>query len=67
MHDTMELQNHFDDFNKIILDLTAIGVELDQEHQAILLLSSLPKSYEQFVDTMLYGKDTLTMVKYGLL
>lgn len=61
MDDTMQLQKHFDGFNKIILDLTAIGVELDQEHQSILLLSSLPNSYEQFVDTMLYGKNTLIL------
>lgn len=36
-------------------------MKIDQEAQAILLLSSLPKAYEHFVDTMLYRNDTITI------
>ena len=61
MDDTKELRKHLDDFNRIVLDLNNIGVKLEEEDQAIILLSSLPKIYEHFVDTILYGKDTLTM------
>ena len=50
-----------DDFNRIMLDLTNIGVKIEEEDQAIILLSSLPKPYEHFVNTLLYGKQTLTM------
>lgn len=61
MDETKELRRHLDDFNKIILDLNILGVKFDEEEQAIILLSSLPKPYEHFVDTILYGKDILTM------
>uniref|UniRef100_A0A803Q7N1 CCHC-type domain-containing protein n=1 Tax=Cannabis sativa TaxID=3483 RepID=A0A803Q7N1_CANSA len=54
---------HFDDYNKIILDLCNIGVKIDDEDQEIMLLSSLPKAYEHFVETILYGKDSLTMTE----
>ena len=63
MDDTKEMRKHLDDFNKIILDLNGIGVKIEEEDQAILLLNSLPKDYEYFVDTMMYGKQTLTMTK----
>ena len=61
MEESRELRKDLDDFNKIILDLNNLGVKIDEEDQAIILLSSLPKIYEHFVDTILYGKDTLTM------
>ena len=61
MDESRELRRHLDDFNKIILDLNNLGVKIEEEDQAIILLSSLPKMYEHFVDTILYGKDTLTM------
>ena len=59
--ETKELRKHIDEFNKVILDLKNIDVKIEEEDQAILLLSSLPKVYEHFVDTLLYGKQTLTM------
>lgn len=63
MEDSKDLRKHLDEFNRIVLDLSNIGVKIEDEDedQGILLLSSLPKCYEHFVDTILYGKDTLTM------
>uniref|UniRef100_A0A803P852 CCHC-type domain-containing protein n=1 Tax=Cannabis sativa TaxID=3483 RepID=A0A803P852_CANSA len=63
MEDSRELRKHLDEFNQIILDLSNIGVKIEDEDKGILLLSSLPKSYEHFVDTFLYGKETLTMIE----
>lgn len=41
----MDLRKHLDEFNKIIVDLKVIiGVEIDQEDHAILLLSSPPNA-----------------------
>ncbi|PKI48038.1 hypothetical protein CRG98_031555 [Punica granatum] len=42
-------------FNQIIIDLQNVEVEVDDEDQALLLLCSLPESYENLVDTMSYG------------
>ena len=56
-----DLRKHLDDFNKVMLDLLGIGVNIEEEDQAIILLSSRPKVYDHFVDTMLYGKETLKM------
>uniref|UniRef100_A0A803NRR8 Retrovirus-related Pol polyprotein from transposon TNT 1-94 n=1 Tax=Cannabis sativa TaxID=3483 RepID=A0A803NRR8_CANSA len=63
--DAKNLKNHLDEFNRIILDLSNIGVKIEDEDQGILLLSSLPKCYEHFVYTILYGKETLTMSEEG--
>ena len=45
------------DFNKILDDLENIEVKLEEEDKALLLLNSLPKSFEHFTDAILYGKD----------
>ncbi|GJU84587.1 hypothetical protein Tco_1292133 [Tanacetum coccineum] len=50
-----------DEFNKIILDLANIEVKFEDEYLALLLLTSLPASYEHFVDTLLYGREALTL------
>lgn len=63
MEDEKPLKKHLDDFNRIILDLNSIDVKVEDEDQAIILLSSFPKQFEHFFDTMLYGKATLSMVE----
>nr|GEZ54801.1 retrovirus-related Pol polyprotein from transposon TNT 1-94 [Tanacetum cinerariifolium] len=52
---------HLDEFNKIVLDLANIEVKFEDEDLALLLLTSLPASYEHFVDTLLYGREALTL------
>nr|GFA01931.1 retrovirus-related Pol polyprotein from transposon TNT 1-94 [Tanacetum cinerariifolium] len=52
---------HIDKFNKIVLDLENIKVKFEDEDPALLLLTSLPASYEHFVDTLLYGREALTL------
>ncbi|KAJ4723531.1 Retrovirus-related Pol polyprotein from transposon TNT 1-94 [Melia azedarach] len=61
MEEGTSLDEHLDMFNKIILDLENIDIKVDREDQALLLLCSLPSSYEHFVDTLLYGRNSITM------
>lgn len=44
-----------------LIDLEDINVKIEDEDKSIILLSSLPPSYEHFVDTLLYREQSLTM------
>ncbi|GJV17432.1 retrotransposon protein, putative, ty1-copia subclass [Tanacetum coccineum] len=56
-----KISEHIDDLNKIVLDLANIEVKFEDEDLALLLLTSLPAPYEHFVDTLLYGREALTL------
>nr|GEU79185.1 retrovirus-related Pol polyprotein from transposon TNT 1-94 [Tanacetum cinerariifolium] len=56
-----KISEHIDEFNKIVLELANIEVKFKDEDLALLLLTSLPASYEHFVDTLLYGREALTL------
>nr|GEY22899.1 retrovirus-related Pol polyprotein from transposon TNT 1-94 [Tanacetum cinerariifolium] len=56
-----KISEHIDEFNKIVLDLANIEVKFKDKDFALLLLTSLPASYEHFVDTLLYGREVLTL------
>ncbi|KAH9716107.1 Integrase catalytic domain-containing protein [Citrus sinensis] len=61
MEERSSLATYIDSFNRIILDLEDINVSLEDEDKAIILLSSLPPSYEHFVNTLLYGRQSISM------
>ncbi|GKF18881.1 hypothetical protein Tco_0063799 [Tanacetum coccineum] len=56
-----KISEHIDEFNKIVLYLANIEVKFEDEDLALLLLTFLPASYEHFVDTLLYGREALTL------
>ncbi|GKB81728.1 hypothetical protein Tco_0948623 [Tanacetum coccineum] len=56
-----KLCDHIDEFNKLILDLANIDIEIEYDDQTLMLLTSLPSSYDNFVETLLYGRESLTM------
>nr|GEY31056.1 retrovirus-related Pol polyprotein from transposon TNT 1-94 [Tanacetum cinerariifolium] len=56
-----KLGDHIDKFNKLILDLANIDIEIENEDQALMLLTSLPSSYKNFMETLLYGRESLTI------
>ncbi|GJS88075.1 retrovirus-related pol polyprotein from transposon TNT 1-94 [Tanacetum coccineum] len=56
-----KLGDQIDDFNKLILDLANIDIEIGGEDQALMLLTLLPSSYKNFVETLLYGRESLTI------
>lgn len=58
------VMDQFDEFNKLIDDLDNMDIKIDDEDKAIILLNSLPKSFEHLKDVMLYGRDgTVTLEK----
>ncbi|OMO73383.1 Integrase, catalytic core [Corchorus capsularis] len=69
MAENTPIKDHLDSFNRIILDLGGVGVKIEDEDLALILLCSLPRSFQNFRDTMLYGRDTIALkdVKYALL
>ncbi|GJV97629.1 APETALA1 like protein [Tanacetum coccineum] len=56
-----KLGDHIDEFNKLILDLANSDIEIEDEDEALMLLTSLPSSYENFMETLLYGRESLAM------
>ncbi len=61
MAEGTSLKDHLDEYNKLLLDLSNIGVEVDEEDKALILIYSLPKSFEHITTTMLYGKETISL------
>ena len=55
------LDDHLDEFNKVCNTLETIDAALDNEDKALLLISSLLKSYGNFVDAFMYGRQTLSL------
>lgn len=60
MLDGTSLQDHIDAFNLIVAELASLGETVENEKKALYLLTSLPKSYEHLVQTILYGKSSVS-------
>jgi hypothetical protein len=61
MQEGSDLQQHVNTLNNIITELVKLGVKVDDEDSAIMLLCSLPSSYKYLVTTLTYGKDTISL------
>ena len=53
--------DHLSQFKEIIADFESMEVKYGEEDLSLILLSSLPCSYSNFRDTILYSRDTLTL------
>ena len=53
--------NHLSVFKEIVSDLQSMEVDYDDEDLGLILLCSLPSSFSNFRDTLLYSHDTLTL------
>ena len=58
MAEGLSLDDHIDEFNKVCDTLETIDEGLDDEGKVLLLVSSLPQSYSNFVDALMYGRQT---------
>ncbi|XP_070068066.1 uncharacterized protein [Drosophila takahashii] len=49
MEDGQNVSSHLNSFSEVLDQLSSVGIEMSDELRAIILLSSLPKEYENFV------------------
>ena len=61
MEEGTSIRDYVNKFDRIISDLKDIDVKIDEEDQALMLLLSLPESYENLVQTLMLVGDTLTI------
>ena len=59
MPKNIDVLQHLSEFKSLISQLLQFQVTFDDEDKVILLLASLPSSYENLMTTLLYGNDTL--------
>ena len=59
MKKVASIHDHLSVFHKLVSDLLCVNEILKEDDKALLLLNSLPSSYEHLVTTIIYGKDTL--------
>ncbi|XP_042003847.1 uncharacterized protein LOC121752824 [Salvia splendens] len=57
----MPLWDHLKNLNKILLDLRNVDVKVEDRVAALILLVSLPELYENFVESFMTGKETLSL------
>ena len=55
----MSMSEHIDKFTKLLADLQNLDDEIKDEDKALILLNSLPESYEHLCTTIMYGKEKL--------
>jgi hypothetical protein len=46
---------------KLFWILKNIDIKVDDEDQALILLCSLPNVFDNFINSMLYGRDTISL------
>lgn len=58
MEEGGDLQDHLNKFQNCVTNLSKVDEKYEDEDKAIMLLSSLPTSFEQLITTLVSGKDT---------
>ncbi|WRX21020.1 zinc finger protein [Theobroma cacao] len=61
MEENGDLMKHMNEFDGIIDQLKKVDVKVEEEEKALLFVASLPDSYEVFVESLIYGMDTITL------
>ncbi|GJR70579.1 zinc finger, CCHC-type containing protein [Tanacetum coccineum] len=61
MHPGKSQTEHINEFHKLVGDLAARDNAISDKDQVLLLLTSLPSYYDNFVETLLYGRDTMKL------
>ena len=61
MQEGIELHDHLDKLNSILLELRNIDVKVEDEDATLILLVSLPNSFKNFGQSFIVGKDTVKL------
>ncbi|GJS80053.1 hypothetical protein Tco_0729934, partial [Tanacetum coccineum] len=61
MHPGKSQSEHINEFHKLVGDLAVIDTAISDMDQTLILLTYLPSSYDNFVETLLYGRDTMKL------
>jgi hypothetical protein len=61
MKESDSITAHLNDYEGVIYELSAQGMMIDDELKALLLMSSLPSSWETFVTTVCNSSATAVM------
>ena len=61
MAEGTQLREHLEQLNTLLLELRNIDVKIEDEDAALILLVSLPMSFENFVQSFIVGKDTVSL------
>ena len=61
MHEDSDILEHLNVFNKLNTQLVNFDEKLEEEDKALLLLASLPVSYDHLVTNLIYVKTTLVL------
>ncbi|CAN0860176.1 Retrovirus-related Pol polyprotein from transposon TNT 1-94 [Linum grandiflorum] len=59
----MSMHENFDAFLKMTQDLERCGDQIDDTHQAVLLLNSMPSQFDNLKDVIQFSRDDLTVRK----
>jgi hypothetical protein len=56
------------EFNKILMDLRNIDIQVDDKDQALILLCLTHDFFGNFINSMLYGRDIISLanIKFAL-
>lgn len=63
MSDFKGIDENVDDYLKLVTNLNNLQVEMSEDVQAILPLSSLSHRYDQLKEALKYGRDTLNLIE----
>lgn len=61
MNSGTQISDHIDEYNRLIFDLENIDNKIDDVDQALLLIRSLSSSYDTLADTLIYGRESLSL------
>ena len=56
-----KFNQHLDEFNKRTMELDPLEVRIEEEYKFLLLLASLPSSFDNIITTLFVGKKTLRL------